>query len=502
MRILISIISGFIIFSSFNTYSQSNNICTELGFETGNNFQNWSGFITVESGSDGKYQGDPHTWLGTSVSNMDSDSIIFGGKDDSSRFELLYKERFIIQGDTIKDRYTNRINLVSPSGSDYIVKLGNSNNDKFSEKLSYKFIVDENTKYITYYYAMVLEDPGHDGRPYFYAETKKNGVIINCSEIKFFADSKLYSSLDSSTAGGRKVFYRNWDNNTLDFSNNVGDTIELNFISSDCNAGGHFGYAYLDLSCTNGNIDFIGEMCAKNLISFSSNATGIFQGETYLWDFGDGDTSSAEKPSHKYDSPGTYNVNLTITDTSSNNPTCAVRQVKNIVDIDICESCSECITSFSPLPGQKYLLSAWVKEPLTNVTDKFRNTGIRVKFNDGTIELPLFQPDGPIIDGWQRIEQSFTVPENASNIEIELVNLSEGTDAFFDDIRVHPFRSNMKSFVYDPSSQRLVAELDENNYATFYEYDDEGILIRVKKETERGVMTIKESRNNQSKIFK
>jgi len=166
-------------------------------------------------------------------------------------------------------------------------------------------------------------------------------------------------------------------------------------------------------------------------------------------------------------------------------------------------SCSECVTSFSPLPDQKYLLSAWVKEPLTDVTNTFLNTGIKITFNNGEVdEFPLFRPTGPIIDGWQRVEQSFIVPTDAKNIQIELVNESEGNNAFFDDIRVHPFKSNMKSFVYDPSTQKLVAELDENNYATFYEYDDEGILIRVKKETERGVMTIKESRNNQSKIFK
>jgi hypothetical protein len=41
-----------------------------------------------------------------------------------------------------------------------------------------------------------------------------------------------------------------------------------------------------------------------------------------------------------------------------------------------------------------------------------------------------------------------------------------------------------------------MAELDERNYATFYEYDEEGKLIRVKKETEKGVMTIQENRDN------
>jgi hypothetical protein len=44
-------------------------------------------------------------------------------------------------------------------------------------------------------------------------------------------------------------------------------------------------------------------------------------------------------------------------------------------------------------------------------------------------------------------------------------------------------------------SLRLMAELDENNYSTFYEYDDDGTLIRVKKETERGIMTLKETRS-------
>jgi hypothetical protein len=44
-----------------------------------------------------------------------------------------------------------------------------------------------------------------------------------------------------------------------------------------------------------------------------------------------------------------------------------------------------------------------------------------------------------------------------------------------------------------------VAELDERNYATLYEYDEEGKLIRVKKETEKGIMTIKENKNNTTK---
>jgi len=41
-----------------------------------------------------------------------------------------------------------------------------------------------------------------------------------------------------------------------------------------------------------------------------------------------------------------------------------------------------------------------------------------------------------------------------------------------------------------------MAQLDENNFATLFEYDDEGTPIRVKKETERGIMTLKENRQS------
>lgn len=181
-----------------------------------------------------------------------------------------------------------------------------------------------------------------------------------------------------------------------------------------------------------------------------------------------------------------------------------------IVEQSLCipkPPCENCVTSLAPLVGHEYLLGAWVKESYNTVLkakaplpDSYKNVGIQVTFNDELIsELPLFVPTGPIIDGWQRIEASFVVPGDAYNIAIELVNNGDN-DAFFDDIRIHPFRSNMKSYVYDPATQRLTAVLDENNYATLYEYDDEGILVRVKKETERGIYTIQETRNNQSKI--
>jgi len=59
----------------------------------------------------------------------------------------------------------------------------------------------------------------------------------------------------------------------------------------------------------------------------------------------------------------------------------------------------------------------------------------------------------------------------------------------------------MKSYVYDPVSLRLSAELDANNYTTFYEYDEEGTLIRTKIETREGIKTVSETRSALQKII-
>ena len=130
--------------------------------------------------------------------------------------------------------------------------------------------------------------------------------------------------------------------------------------------------------------------------------------------------------------------------------------------------------------------------------------------NEEGDDLPIetdkieFYPQGAIIDGWQRIYADFTIPIDANSMVITLESrIQEGSselvNVHFDDVRVHPYDGNMKSFSYDPITQRLLAELDENNYATFYEYDQEGGLIRIKKETEQGIFTIQESRSSNPK---
>ena len=162
--------------------------------------------------------------------------------------------------------------------------------------------------------------------------------------------------------------------------------------------------------------------------------------------------------------------------------------------------------SFMPTPG-KYIVSGWVKEAIPKQQVGYTDSSIKVIFGDANYP-PLYtiylKPSGTIIDGWQRILGMVVIPVfglelKEPNIKIELICSSTSVDCYFDDIRFFPYNGNLKSFVYDEDTQQLMAELDENNYATFYEYDIEGGLVRVKKETEKGVFTIQETRSNSYK---
>lgn len=151
-------------------------------------------------------------------------------------------------------------------------------------------------------------------------------------------------------------------------------------------------------------------------------------------------------------------------------------------------------SSFTPESGQ-YIITGWVQERHEIAPRTYEDSAIEVVQGGASY---TFFPSGEIIDGWQRIYGTFTIVESL-DLNIKLKATKQGVTCFFDDIRVVPFNGNMKSFVYDSQTQRLMAELDENNYATFYEYDNEGGLIRVKKETNRGIKTIQETRSSTTK---
>ena len=150
--------------------------------------------------------------------------------------------------------------------------------------------------------------------------------------------------------------------------------------------------------------------------------------------------------------------------------------------------------------------SAWVRESCGDAANgvpckqhTYINNQVQLNFQGATGGNVTLYPTGPIIDGWQRVEGEFTAPAGAYGMTLNFVNSGAG-QLYVDDIRIHPFQANMKSYVYNPVNLRLEAELDANNYASFYEYDEEGVLVRRKVETREGIKTVSETRSALQKV--
>jgi hypothetical protein len=158
-------------------------------------------------------------------------------------------------------------------------------------------------------------------------------------------------------------------------------------------------------------------------------------------------------------------------------------------------SANSILPPFSPFAGKKMLIGGWVKEANSCTCQSYSRNHIVVSFSKPTGDTSItLSPSGNMIEGWQRYEVMVTIPAGATGLTLRLQS-SDSSTTYFDDIRIHPFNAEMKSYVYNPVNLRMMASMDENNYATFYEYDDDGTLIRVKKETERGIQTVKETRS-------
>lgn len=82
-------------------------------------------------------------------------------------------------------------------------------------------------------------------------------------------------------------------------------------MSSNCNLAA-FKFKLSTMEASIGNTDPI--ICIPNPVVFVNNSAN---GNYFIWDFGDGNTSNAENPSHTYTQTGNFTVTLIVVDTNS-----------------------------------------------------------------------------------------------------------------------------------------------------------------------------------------
>lgn len=151
---------------------------------------------------------------------------------------------------------------------------------------------------------------------------------------------------------------------------------------------------------------------------------------------------------------------------------------------------------FEPVQGNEYIFNVWVKD--NQPLNKSVNISAYYEVPYNGLSYPITLRYKAVVDGWKLLEGKIDTKVNNYH-KMDLVLKANYDGIYVDDIRIQPKDAHLKSYVYDSRNFKLMAELDENNFATFYEYDDEGSLIRMKKETERGIATVKENRSSYRK---
>ncbi len=215
-----------ILISVGHAYAQ----CPEnIGFESGS-FKNWKTYIGEVSRT------------GLVTVNETADPIAW-------RHE-------IITGSGGLDPYGN-FPTISPNGSKYSVKLGNSDVLHEAERLSYTFTVPMVQQYsLILSYAMVLQNPSHgeNEQPRFTVSVYNvtDNKAVECPAFNFTAsDNSPGFKISDVVVGGERpaaVYYKDWTTTTIDLSAYGGKQIMLEFTTNDCAQNGHFGYAYFDLN--------------------------------------------------------------------------------------------------------------------------------------------------------------------------------------------------------------------------------------------------------------
>lgn len=242
----------FLSFSTQFVFSQACGPCDNMDFENGN-LNCWTGF----TGKSDYYNGAClKKILGVCIKREKIPYI------DNATPGMVPGRQTIV-GPGPDPLFVNPATLSqnNPFTGNSSVKLGNEQSGRQAESIERTFLVSTANKIFTYYYAIVMQDPGH-GRaeqPFFRIEMYDGGGnSIPCGSYWVQAGSGLpgFASANATVPGffgggtmTQSVTYKNWTQVSVDLAPYIGQNVRIKFTTGDCVQGAHFGYAYVDASC-------------------------------------------------------------------------------------------------------------------------------------------------------------------------------------------------------------------------------------------------------------
>lgn len=199
----------------------------------------------------------------------------------------------IVSGGT--DAYTGSPRVFQ-GGNSAMLGDGTGTGSRYA-RLRKTFVVAASNPAITYSYMAVLQDPGtghtNPQRPFFSARVFVGGSEVSCAQyFSYFGDG----APGWVTGGG--VAYRDWTSVFVPLESYIGQTITLEITVGDCSQSGHWGYAYVDVTCENMEVE---QFCEGSSTVLSAPSEGI---QAYQWSTGETTQQIT------ITTPGTYTVNI------------------------------------------------------------------------------------------------------------------------------------------------------------------------------------------------
>ncbi|HTA60912.1 MAG TPA: T9SS type A sorting domain-containing protein [Bacteroidia bacterium] len=225
------------------------------------------------------------------------------------------------------------INRVAP-GHSYSVRLGddsaqiqNINSTNMypynHQNISTTFSVTVANQTVTYWYAVVLSQSSAAAhpvsqQPYFsiklYDSTHQE---ITCARYNVNGTTAFaiggFDTLKDAT-GATTFMYKDWTPVTIPLSQYFGQKITLTFETSDCAAGGHFGYAYIAADCGSttttqppltASYTLVQDAAPQTWDAYPTYSSNVINAR---WYWGDGSCTMGLYPSHIYNAAGKYSI--------------------------------------------------------------------------------------------------------------------------------------------------------------------------------------------------
>ncbi len=150
--------------------------------------------------------------------------------------------------------------------------------------------------------------------------------------------------------------------------------------------------------------------------------------------------------------------------------------------------------------GRTYVAKVWVHSlsPATAALTIQLNGTVSGAAYAVTKTVARNNPANITVGNWVLMSTEIDVPDNFNvslthNMLVSLSNTNSTSKAYFDDFAVHPKDAVMTGNVYNEKTGALVAQLDNDNFATLYNYDNALRITTTYKEYSGGVKLISES---------